>query len=233
MFFIWVERLCAISIDNAFVVFLYASYDRLLPRDVCGMVSNDTNVECDTMFNTNSTWTEGRNTVAGKEFQKEMLVRSTFDWWLFFDNAVELECIGEGKCLDQILRYLASKNVPDKITAVAAQGSLHATSLQAVSTADALFQAFRRKYVPYLLPYVTLIKESTEWLSQAVNLFVLKGCFPRSVLIMPGIIAKKNLHIPYINGISDAVVQGAIAYNFYNVAEYFSLVEILLAGGSR
>ena len=83
MFFTWIERLRAISIDNAFVVFLYASYDRLLPRDGCGMVSNGTNVECDTMFIPNTTWTEGRNTLAGKAFKKEILVGSTFDWWLF------------------------------------------------------------------------------------------------------------------------------------------------------
>ena len=233
MFFIWVERLCAISIDNTFVVFLYASYDRLLPRDVCGMVSNDTNVECDTMFNTNSTWTEGRNTLAGKEFKKEMLVGSTFHWWLFFDDDVELECIGEGACLDQILRYLASNNVPDNITAVAAQPqwSLDVTTLRAVSTVDALFQGFRRKYVPYLLPYATLIKGSSEWLSRAVNFFLVKECFPRSVLIMPGIISKNKLHTrPYIKGISDAAVQGASAYNFCTVAEDFALVKILLTG---
>ena len=226
MFFTWIERLRAISIDNAFVVFLYASYDRLLPRDGCGMVSNGTNVECDTMFIPNTTWTEGRNTLAGKAFKKEMLVGSTFDWWLFFDDDVELECIGEGACLDQILRYLASNNVPDNITAVAAQGPLDATPLRAVSAVDALFQAFRRKYVPYLLPYATLIKGSSEWLSRAVNFCLVKECFPSSVLNMPGIIAKNKLHTrPYIRGISDAAVQGAIAYNFCNVAEDFCPCE--------
>ena len=130
--------------------------------------------------------------------------------------------------MDQILRYLASNNVPDNITAVAAQPqwSLDVTTLRAVSTVDALFQGFRRKYVPYLLPYATLIKGSSEWLSRAVNFFLVKECFPRSVLIMPGIISKNKLHTrPYIKGISDAAVQGDIAYNFCNVAEAFCPYE--------
>jgi hypothetical protein len=76
----------------------------------------------------------------------------------------------------------------------------------AVSTVDAFFNVFRRETVPILLPYVTMPKGASEWVSQAVHFAAMRHCFIRAA-VLPGINGCNGQHRDYITGLNVEQIQ--------------------------
>jgi len=204
------------DMNGTYVSYLYASYDTML--DKCDYL-NHPGFDCDTQFIPNTTWTQGRNLMAANTMKKELQEGISYGWWLFMDEDIILNCGGAESqlCVKQSLKFIVSEEIPKTITTIAAAGQYPWSGFVSVSTVDAIFAAFRRQFVPYLLPYALPMKDSSEWNSQAANFCVVKTCFPGSVLILPHTGYTNPQHRPYVRGLDDADIHKTIEQNFCNV----------------
>lgn len=104
------------------------------------------------------------------------------------------QLLGKGKCWQKIFNFISSDQVPEKVSTVAlARHETGPPGFVGVSNADAMFAAFKREHVPYLLPYATIREGGSEWTSQAALFCVMQTCMKSSVL-----------YIPYVGGINEA-----------------------------
>lgn len=103
--------------------------------------------------------------------------------------------------------------VPQKVTTVTLPRRLK-RPYSVASNADAMVAAFKREYVPYLLPYANLRKGESQWTSQAVLFCVMWNCFKQSTYFAPNIHALNTAHRPYTRGGNVTSYQAATAYNY-------------------
>lgn len=216
------EQLSLQGVEGISLSFIYAAFDKELPENTCSYMT-DSSIDCETMFIPRSTWTMGRNTMAGRALEKEKARNKKYDWWLFLDDDAEFNCAPEaylqdtwlprkGTCIQKVLQFLTSDHIPEKVTNVAFFTAPDAKPyLGTVSTTDALLAAFKRQYVPYFLPYAAPPKCATEWLSQAANHCVMKACFPQTAMGIPYVVFGNGSHRPY--------PRGEIMDNFYATLE--------------
>ena len=178
----WVKILSAIN--NITLSFIYGSFDEAISTDECDShkLHADRNFDCSTLYIPNTTWTEGRNMLAGEVLKREKSdddedakKGEVYDWWVFADDDLVPSCAeatysmealfgkgGEGEsCWQKVFNFIKNdqNNIPEKVTTLSmpwARVGLARKGFIGTSQVDAFFAAFKRTYVPYLLPYATL-----------------------------------------------------------------------------
>jgi len=207
----WYANLKEIHTPNLYLV--YASYDSevLVPSDIV-IVEEEADDDSEenkkenrlpfhTIYIPDKTWTEGRNLLAAEALRKEKVRGEKFSYWFFLDDDVEPTChpatdkvYGEaGSCWQKVFTFLTSEAVPEKASTVALPSYLK-DGFAATSNVNGFNAAFKRSRVPYLLPYATLPKGSSQWISQAANMCIVGSCMVNSVVFVPLIYSANTKH---------------------------------------
>jgi hypothetical protein len=227
---------------DANIFFVYASFDGAVnstDKKSCNCHRNNTDLQCETIFIPGTTWTEGRNLLAEEAIREERRRGKQFTHWVFADEDVvnQLDCSSRGEerevlvdkvygragygkkaCWQRIFDYIGSSIVPEKASSISVPlKKWGPKKFQATSAADALFFAFKRDYVPYLLPYPSLRKGTSEWLSQAGLFCVINTCMKQSVAYAPYITVRNAMHRPYDRkGSNPKNLQEVVRDNYFN-----------------
>ncbi len=230
---------------DANIFFMYASFDEAVnmtdkKRSNCHR--NNVDLQCQTIFIPGTTWTVGRNLLAEEAIREERRRGKQFTHWIFADddvvNGLELRkasLVRQGQvlvdkvyglahygvksCWQRVFNYIGSSMVPDNASSIAIPLNLvrKASEFQATSNTDANFAAFKRDYVPYLLPYPSLHKGASEWLSQAGLFCVINTCMKQSVAYVPYMSVRNDMHRPYNRvGLNAVNAQEVVEENYFN-----------------
>lgn len=217
----WLHRLQSIKGQ---LTFIYASFDEeiLLTKHEWELDFN-----YDTLFVPNTTWTEGRTMLGEEALRKEKARTKEFDYWLFADDDADFTCLeneesrsffgDEENCWQRVFDFIARDDIPAKASAIVAVFDPQDAGkeyMSAMSTYDAIFNAFKREYVQYLQPYPKLPKGSSEWTSQAALFCLLKTCMPGSAVILPFMTGINSGHREYNRGLNETEVQIVIRNNY-------------------
>lgn len=229
--------------------FVYGSYDKPVPVNASipcsylnaskeGAIARQSRpkqglTHCQTHYIPETTWTEGRNLLAKEAILLEQKRGKKFDFWVFSDDDVALVCqhnstVDDARtCWQTFLRFLGGQpeELPTNANIVSIQWRqstrIYNDSWVGVSTTDAMINAFRRDYAPYVLPYATLRPGSSEYLSQGILLCIIMTCAPSSVLFVPNMIARNPLHRNYIRSNYGPTPIAAAAH--YNYIHYMNI----------
>ena len=145
-----------------------------------------------------------------------------YDYWLFLDDDVDVSCLGgkpvekllgKGSCWQKAFNFISSNNVPENASSIALPGGLGFT---AVTNTDAMFAAFKRSHVPYVLPYATLPEGASQWTSQAALFCIMETCMESSVALIPYIKGRNKAHRDYIRGLNIHEIRSVIAENYHD-----------------
>jgi hypothetical protein len=175
----------------------------------------------------NSTWTEGRNSLARAIYSAEVARGKQFQAWTFADSDIwhGVECSrcpftvplgpeGSACCLDYLFQDVVlnehyvfptiSSMVEDdersKLQPLMNTSTIDATFVFR-DCADAQLQVFDRQAVPVLLPYHSELDGRSWWSSQSILFQYLSGCFSGSnVVLGRDFRCASNDHNPYPRG---------------------------------
>lgn len=200
----------------------------------CNCSYNATNTSSSTIFIPGTTWTQGRNKLIEEALHLERRFGQKYDYWLFLDDDAVFRCRNgqdavmknitncNDICWNEFMDVLKDRSlVPKKATTVTLhRGKNKSKQHFAASNADAMVAAFKREYVPYLLPYATLNVSDSQWTSQAVLFCVMWSCFRQSTYFIPNIRVRNKAHRPYERGWNISSFQAATAHNY---DQYMSL----------
>ena len=225
MFPIWLNRLKALKI-GADLTFVYGSYDEEIIKNDTDVTDFSDSFTYSTIFIPKTTWTQGRTLLGEKAIELEYNRAKKFDFWGFSDDDFDLVCNfptvfdTSEDCWEQVF-YNLRTDLPSKITMIAPQLSpkQNLEFGRAVTSVDAIFNVFRREYVPYYQPYVALPPGESEWLSQLVLFLVVQTCFPSSVYVIPRMFGKNPLHRKYARGLPLDVMKTIAQKNYGNVTD--------------
>lgn len=211
------------------VSLLYGSFDEEIPINRC---ENEYGMDCETAFIPGTTWTQGRNLLAAQAVHKERRRGKEYDYWMFLDDDVDAHCgggepmeqlLGVGDCWQKIFNFISSDQVPEKVSTVALPLRHHSgpPGFVGVSNTDAMFAAFKRERVPYLLPYATIREGGSEWMSQAALFCAMQTCMKSSALFVPYVGGRNGAHREYIRGINMVEIRQTIVNNYHDDAAGF------------
>jgi len=128
---------------------------------------------------------------------------------------------GRESCWQKVFNFISSDAVPEKASTIALPWKSKA-GFASTPNADSFFAGFKRKYVPYLLPYATLQKEASEWISQAANFCLVTTCAPYSAVFVPFVNSTTTMSWKYIRqGFNIENIRPAIATNYENALTDF------------
>lgn len=210
------------SVD-ASISFVYASYDIQISQEQNATYLDDATFPFKAKFIPGTTWTQGRNMLAKEAVRLEKKRGKKFSHWLFMDDDINVKCedemirivYGNESCWQNVFNFISSSKVPENISTIGAIPELNPQpGLQAVSTADAYFAAFKREYVPYMLPYGKLSKGFSQWMSQAALFCIMRTCLESSIARIPYIRIENDLSRSYKRGLYIHQMKRIIKYNF-------------------
>ncbi len=218
-FSLWLERIGPI---NGSLSLLFGSFDEQIPTSEC---QNENDLPCQVAFIPGTTWTEGRNLLAGEALRKEKRRGKKYDYWLFLDDDVDGNCqggkpmvetLGEGSCWQKIFNYIGSDQVPEHASSISLPRDRGRAGFASHSTTDAMFSAFKRDRVPYFLPYADLKVGSSQWTSQAALFCIMRTCFKSSSVLVPYVGGRNQISRDYIRGNDLLEIRETIADNFHD-----------------
>lgn len=208
----WYEYLSKTNSSHVQVTFLYGSYDHPVS-------DNETQrcqearlaldfVDCQVRFIPHTTWTQGRNLLALDAILLEKKQGRHFDVWTFADDDAHLHCPHDDddddkdnaprQCWQRFVEILGqARELPSKITTITPAYKEAVSGWLGVSTQDAIVTAFRRDFVPFCLPYAVPPPGLSEWLSQAALFYIMRNCFPSSVVSPPRFYTENPVHRKY------------------------------------
>lgn len=217
----WKKRIANIT---GSVSLLYGSFDEEIPSNNCEIKFGFFCEE--TIFIPGTTWTQGRNLLAAQAVRKERKREKKYDYWIFIDDDVSPVCeggepmeqfFGKGNCWQKLFNFISSDQVPEKVSTLAlAYKNSGPSGFVGVSNTDAMFAAFKREKVPYLLPYATIREGGSEWTSQAALFCAIQTCMKSSVMFIPYIRALNEAHREYIRGLNITEISETIANNYHD-----------------
>eukprot|EP00536_Pseudo-nitzschia_multiseries_P016491 jgi/Psemu1/313232/fgenesh1_kg.1128_\ len=213
-FSMWLHRLE--QIKNKQLTFIYASYDRDIAPDDDGFVYTGS-LKYDTIFIPGTAWTDGRDALGEKAIEAEVRRKKTFDYWVFSDDDATVKCesLSEAECWQHVFDYIGRDDMPSQVSTVAfVVDDFSGAKMHAVSNADAYFNAFKRDYVPYMQPYVSMPAGTSSWVSQLAVFCIMQKCLPGSVFIIPEIHSINLLHRPYVRGLNFDELKTVLALNY-------------------
>lgn len=220
---------------------VYASYDAPVNVSLSSCTNGDNGIldskrcnrNTNTIFIPGTTWTQGRNKLIIEALRLESMYGKKYDYWLFLDDDVvfrrkkqyigwnKSKTMGANKHVywNKFMDVLKDRTlVPQKATTVSIVGGgiydVLTNRHNATSNTDAMIAAFKREYVPYLLPYAYLSEGESQWTSQAVLFCVMWSCFKQSTYLIPDISPRNPLHRPYTRGWNISSFQKATADNY-------------------
>jgi hypothetical protein len=227
------------------ISFVYASFDFKIEEDVLSggaagcLLEGDNekqeqknHFDCKTIYIPNTTWTEGRNLLAEEAVRQERENGYEYKYWIFADDDLTAHCdstnctVGNDRhnqnicCWSRVLSFFEGDDIPDRVTSISASAQLRNKFL-AVSNVDAMFQAFKREYIPYVMPYATLPKNASQWTSQAALFCVFQTCFRSSVMYIPNVKMNNTEHRTYARGMDMTLIKDVIAKNYHDSAAGF------------
>ena len=177
----------------------------------------------------------GRNLLAAEALRLESTRGKEFTYWLFMDDDIEVNCeeeakaiYGDGSCWQNVFNFMSSSKVPGNISTIVTidhQLNGFRSGFQAMSSADAFFAAFKREYVPYMLPYATLNEGYSNEVSQNALFCVMRTCLKSSAAIIPFIKFHNVRQNPFIRGMELDQIQQVIRDNY--VSESFGFETCL------
>ncbi len=228
-FHMWIDRLNSISPSAhvGSVSLLFGSTDEMIPQDACEK-NNEYDLPCQVAFIPDTTWTEGRNLLAGEVIRKEVRRNKKYDYWLFLDDDVEADCseggwamvetLGKGSCWENIFNFISSDQVPENASTIALPLREGQRGFAGFSTTDSMFAAFKRDRVPYLLPYTMLREDSSQWTSQAAMFCIMRTCMKSSAVFVPYVSGSSPLfrEYSYVRGRELNQIRETIEENFHD-----------------
>jgi hypothetical protein len=141
-----------------------------------------------------------------------------------FNLALAYQLSAEDKTRDPQSRAQHPEGLPPKATTVSVQWDQqrkHDNAWIGVSTYDAMLNAFRRDFVPFIFPYATLEPGASEHVSQGVVWCIMMTCAPSSVVFVPNMGIKNTMHREYIR---TGLTKGRIKLNIQrNYMRYMNL----------
>lgn len=224
----WFHRLEPNQTDAFSLVFLYGAFDASVSDsnvDRCAISTSFTG--CHVQYIPDTTWTQGRNQLAKSVLRIEEEMDRRFDYWIFADDDIELDCSTvsiytngssmstrstdakaelERNCWQHLLLQLSQKTGSRRLESshgritqltVPYRRQVSRDGWSGVSNYDAYLAIFSRPFVPYLLPYATPLAGDSEWISQAILFCITMTCFPSSVGLFPDIFAYNARHRDY------------------------------------
>jgi hypothetical protein len=209
---------------------------------------------CHSIFIPGTTWTEGRNLLAEEAIRMERKKGNQFTHWIFSDDDIFLSC-GKAKennhklswlkengsrkemygvdiddntsCWQHVFDFIGSGKAPQKASNIYLTlfSPQYAQGFSALSTVDAIFNAFTREYVPYLLPYPTVPQGQSQWLSQGGIFCIIRSCMPSSSVTIPYVVIdiKNTFHSDYVRGFPVHVMNQMNIDNYANEEMNFKL----------
>jgi len=232
----WLDRLR--DITDVKITFIFASYNEEVVIEPSPKQSAENNIEAQsftkkdlyfhTLYISKKTWTEGRNRLAEEALRMEKLRGKEFAYWLFLDDDVEPVChpgtvkfLGGGTCWQKIFNFISGDDVPEGASTISLPWFAK-EGFTSTSNTDALFAAFKRDTIPYVLPYATLPKGSSEWISQAANFCVINTCLTDSSVFVPYINVKNTKSRPYSReGFNVENIFSVVTQNYHNLEPGF------------
>jgi len=215
---------------DANVSLLYGSFDEALAVEQC---ENVFDMDCEVAFIPDTTWTQGRNLLAAQAVRKERRRGKEYDYWVFLDDDddVNVHCgggedmeqlLGVGDCWQKVFNFISSNQVPEKVSVVTLPwGGNGMPGFTGYSNTDAMFAAFKRERLPYLLPYATIREGGSEWMSQAALFCAMQTCMKSSALLAPYVGGRNEAHREYIRGLNMGEIYQTIVDNYHDDAADF------------
>jgi hypothetical protein len=218
---IWKERIANIEGPTSY---LFGSFDEEIPINLC---EKEYGIFCEqTIFIPGTTWTQGRNLLAAQAIRKERKREKKYDYWIFLDDDVSPRCgggehmeqlLGTGDCWQKVFNFIRSDKVPEKVSTIALPYDKSGPpGFVGVSNSDAMFAAFKREKVPYLLPYATIREGGSEWTSQAALYCIIQTCMKSSVLYIPFVGGINGAHRDYTRGLNITEIRETIVNNYHD-----------------
>ncbi len=220
----WYDLLHRSNKSSVLVSYLFGAYDTPFTSEELVRCNQSASLfgdfqDCQAHFMPGTTWTQGRNFLASKALLLEKQRRKTYDFWIFSDDDVKMQCLGlqiedQRSCWQKFADFVgASKILSSKITTISSireeQPEVWGGSLASpddniainkwvgISTQDGMLAAFQRDRVPYMLPYALPEKGLSEWISQAALFCVMETCFPSSIASFSEFRMMNELHREY------------------------------------
>eukprot|EP00537_Pseudo-nitzschia_pungens_P013744 CAMPEP_0172385982 /NCGR_PEP_ID=MMETSP1061-20121228/3584_1 /TAXON_ID=37318 /ORGANISM="Pseudo-nitzschia pungens, Strain cf. pungens" /LENGTH=304 /DNA_ID=CAMNT_0013115199 /DNA_START=243 /DNA_END=1154 /DNA_ORIENTATION=- len=198
--------------------FVYASYDEeISPHEKRSSVS----LNYETIFIPDTTWTEGRTLLGEKAIELEVHRKRQFDYWLYLDDDIVLvdkhnNDASPTQTLQQFFDVLGADDIPSRVTTISPTSNhrKEVDALVGVSNVDAMVNAFKREYVPYLQPYAVLPVGGSQWVSQLAVFCIMRECMPLSVLALPNLVGTNKLHRDYPRGMDMDQLEEAVKNNY-------------------
>ncbi len=175
-----------------------------------------------------SSWSTGRNTLAQAIYRAEQLHSLTYKYWLFSDaDAGSMQCVycthlvsirQTACCVDQFVSFLVG---PQQFAVVAFNAYWVDETLNSTFSRhdcpDAMFNAFHRKAIPLLLPYIDDMDAQSWWYSQAMLFHVSVGCLKGGTVTLGGFYADPDSpgnHANYPRGYERQVASALLTHHF-------------------
>lgn len=198
----WIDLLQ--KVNDTRINMYYATFDEpITDPEPCRRVG------CRTAFIPNTTWTEGRNELAKMAYWDEQVRRrgKRYDYWLFSDEDIVIKCVKSKtveswNCWEEYLRFVLDEAAPAKVPVVPIRfcGQNTQGPYAMIDAYDAMVNAFHRDSVPYLLPYVKLPHQASQWFSQGSHFWVMEKCLPYSGLAVGKFCGDNEIHRAYPRG---------------------------------
>jgi len=195
--------------------FVYASYDK---RIVCS-------INC-AMFIPNTTWTEGRNLLAAHALQKEKTRGQPYEWWGFSDDDCIFLCNPKTEyqvlCFDKLVeKMMLPDGVPNRAVGIGLVAKWpHPNDYRSVSSVDAIFNVYRRSFIPFVMPYVDLAAKESQWHSQLMMFHIISGCAKSSIYIPEDVFYINPDHREYDRGLNGQIMDKTIRRNFPGISQF-------------
>ena len=191
----WHHRLTEI---NGQITFIYASYDESIPSNE--LPKGNSTLKYETLFFPGATWTEGRIKLGIRAIELEWGRKKKFDFWVFSDNHVTLQCDltqTGAECWQYVFDSIRN-DLPTKINMVAipSKGE-ERPSARSVNFFEPFFNAYRRAFVPYHQPYFSLEPGVDDWNSHLALMYVVQLCASLSVYNPPHVYGENTPHRDY------------------------------------
>ncbi|CAJ1956317.1 unnamed protein product [Cylindrotheca closterium] len=214
----WKQRLRDAGMEKK-VLLVYASFDEPAQDPECDVLANGQwSPFCRTMFIPGTTWTEGRNELVKYAHCEEQIREKEFRYWIFSDDDVDLSChmpedmnittnnLNGAVCWKSYFDFLetqmpSSEGVFYGLRDPKRLRKLNQKGIVITAEVDAILNAFDRKYIKILMPYVFMKKDDSWWMSQMMHFNLVHRCFGAAGIVPLFINYVNDIHREYPRGL--------------------------------
>ncbi|CAJ1954919.1 unnamed protein product [Cylindrotheca closterium] len=214
----WKQRLRDAGVEKS-VLLVYASFDKPAKDPECDVLENGQwSSFCRTLFIPDTTWTEGRNELVKYAHCEEQIREQEFRYWIFSDDDVELEChipddmatttnnLNGTVCWTLYFDFLDTQMLSSQAVFYALRDAERFSEenqkgIIITAEVDAIINAFDRRYIKMLMPYVFMKKDDSWWMSQMMQFSLVHRCFGAAGIVPLFFNFVNDLHRDYPRGL--------------------------------